>query len=228
MRKPEHEVDQLRNELNLALRSWKKQVRAIRDDRDEKERERDEARKYNKAIINFDLLAERDKANKEAVDELGIHWKSRFASISDCFELAKIELAQVKTERDEASKLAADMLELNGKLTEKLNHVKNALYETTQRVEPLIVPAVAVLSYSGWYPLDYFNAIGLAKIQEYRKFVPKAECDQLRRDLDEAKETINVQHRLMKTAEQRGIKKATEEHQAECNHLARLFGHVGD
>jgi len=67
MRKPEHEVDQLRNELNLALRSWKKQVRAIRDDRDEKERERDEARKYNKAIINFDLLAERDKANKEAV-----------------------------------------------------------------------------------------------------------------------------------------------------------------
>ena len=187
MRKPEHEVDQLRNELNLALRSWKKQVRAIRDDRDEKERERDEARKYNKAIINFDLLAERDKANKEAVDELGIHWKSRFASISDCFELAKIELAQVKTERDEASKLAADMLELNGRLTKELEDAKNALYETIQRVEPLIVPDVAILAHNGWYPLNYFNAIGQAKIQEYRKFVPKSELDDTRLILEDVR-----------------------------------------
>ena len=45
----------------------------------------------------------------------------------------------------------------------------------------------------------------------------------IKADLDEARETINIQHRLMKTAEQRGIKKATEEHQAECNQLRKAW-----
>lgn len=131
MRKPEHEVDQLRNELNLALRSWKKQVMAIRDDRDEKERERDDARKdamYSRQLrIGIEL--DRDKANNLVI-------------INDLKRLKQLNEMQIQ--RDEARHCNANQLEIINEIyaiadpkdvrlaDEVIKEIKDTFVEITQ------------------------------------------------------------------------------------------------
>lgn len=127
----EREDDQLRNKLNLALRSWKNQVRVIRDDRDEKKRERDDARKdaeYSRQE-RIEIERDRDKANDLVI-------------INDLKRLKQLNEMQIQ--RDEARRCNANQLDILNQIyaiadpkqvmiaSEIIGGVKDTFVEITQ------------------------------------------------------------------------------------------------